>query len=218
MATLLSSSSESGTKKWYQKPENLTGTIFLIILGVIAYKYGAGLLSGALSMLGFLWVSIIITVIVAFLITQRRLIGTVWQVLMYKFTNMIYSIDPIAIAWSKVERLKDKRAKINKQVERIKGALYNVTSQIESNQKSYDLNAQKIQTLSKKENMQSEVNLLASENVRLENWINDLLPIETTMKNMQAGLKKLDDAANYVIRDKVSELTLLEKRYNSVKM
>lgn len=217
MSNLLTSPDSTG-KKWYQRPENLTSAIILSIVGFVGYKYGAALLSGILSLGGFLLLSGVIAAFIAFFVTQRRMVGTVWNVLMYKLTNAIYSIDPIAIAWAKLDNLKEKKDKINKAVEKIKGGLYNVTAQINTNNKEFKKNEESINALNKMGNKELEVRLMASDNVRLEQWNKDLLPLQVTMTNMQAGLVKLYDAANFVIRDKESELTMLEKRYKSVKI
>ena len=59
---------------WYKKPENFTSAAFLLILGYIAYNYGAGLLSGSLALLGFLGTTIVTGIIVAFIVTPSNII------------------------------------------------------------------------------------------------------------------------------------------------
>lgn len=211
-------SNESTGKKWYQKPENLTGAIVITIIGVIGMKYGAQLLSGIMNLAGFLGVAAVITIILATLITQWRTIGSVWQVLMYKLTNAIYSIDPIAIAWTKIDKLKERKEKVNSGLVKIKGALYNVTSQLQKNEQTIEENNTRILALEKMGNKDLEIKLLAQDNVRLEPWNEDLKKLQATMTNMQNGLTKLFEAADFVIRDKTRELQMLESRYNSVKI
>lgn len=211
------SQTTSSDKKWYQKPENITSAIFVLILGYIAYNFGVGLLSGALSLLGFLGTSIVIAIIVAFLVTQWQLIGTVWNVLMYKLTNWVYKIDPISIAWARLNSLKEKAEKINKAVERIKGALYNTESQINKNDSEISEKEEEVKALAKL-NKQMEMKLIANQIQRLQDWNKQLEPLRATMLNMQNGLTKLYEAAEFVIKDKESDLTFLEKKYNSVKI
>jgi len=211
------SQTTSSDKKWYQKPESITSAIFVLILGYIAYNFGVGLLSGALSLLGFLGTSIVIAIIVAFLVTQWRLIGTVWNVLMYKLTNWVYKIDPISIAWARLNSLKEKAEKINKAVERIKGALYNTESQINKNDSEISEKEEEVKALAKL-NKQMEMKLIANQIQRLQDWNKQLEPLRATMLNMQNGLTKLYEAAEFVIKDKESDLTFLEKKYNSVKI
>jgi chromosome segregation ATPase len=191
--------------------------LFLSLIGYIAYNFGAGLLSGALSFLGFLGTTIVIAIVLGFIVTQRKLIGTVWNVLMYKLTNWIYKIDPISIAWSRLNSLKEKAEKINKSVERIKGALYNTESQISKNQSEISEKEEEVKALSKL-NKQMEMKLIANQIQRLQDWNKQLEPLRDTMLNMQNGLNKLYEAAEFVIKDKESDLTFLEKKYNSVKI
>jgi len=203
---------------WYKKPENFTSAAFLLILGYIAYNYGAGLLSGSLALLGFLGTTIVTGIIVAFIVTQWRLIGTVWNVLMYNLTNWFYKIDPISIAWTKVESLKKKAEKINQAVVKIKGSFNSIQSQITLNNSQIAEKEEEVKALAKLENKQNLMKLAANEITRLKDWNNELVPLLATMTNMQNGLTKLHDAADYVIQDKTSELTILEKKYNSVKV
>jgi len=218
MANMISNSSESSGKKWYQKPENLTSGAFLIILGVIGMKYGASLLQGALNLAGFAITAGILALFASFIISQWRMLTTVWQVSMYKLTNWVYRIDPIAVAWSRLDSLKEKRDKINKSVEKIKGALYNVTRQVNSNITEIETKKTQIRAINNIGGKELQLKLLAGDCARIEQWNTELIPLQQTMENMQNGLKKLYEAANFIIQDKESELTLLEKRYNSVKI
>lgn len=217
MSNLIPSAGDSG-KKWYQRPENLTGAVFVAFLAIIGYNYGAGLLSGILNLWGFLGLAIAMTIFLALIITQWRLIGTVWQVLMYKLTNAVYKIDPIAIAWAKLDKMREKRDRINDAVVKIKGARNKVVAQVRANETKFNDNNVKIQALHNSKGSPLQLKLLASENVRLEEWNKDLNPLNDTMTNMQEGLIKLFEAANFVIEDKNNDLSMLEQRYNSVKI
>lgn len=209
--------SNNSGKKWFQKPENLTSAIFIAFLGYVGYNFGAGLLSGALSLLGFLGTSILIAIIVGFIVTQWRLIGTVWNVLMYKLTNWVYKIDPISIAWTRLKTLKEKSEKINTAITKVKGALNNVKSQINKNKAEILEKEAEVKALAKL-NKQLEMKLVANQIQRNVDWNKQLEPLYATLANMEAGLIKLYEAAEFVIKDKENDLTYLEKKYNSVKI
>ncbi len=211
--------SQSSEKKWYQKPENLTSAIFLIVIGYIGYKFGAGLLAGILNLAGFIGVAAVLAVLIGVFLTQRRAISGLWGVSMYKLTNAIYRIDPIAIAFQKLKSLEQKAEQINKAVINISGELKKVTTQIEQNKKEIITKTDQIKALSKQNRpREMEMKLLAKDITRFESWNEDLLPLQNTMTTMQFGIKKLYEAANFVIADKKSDLAILQKRYESVKI
>jgi len=208
----------TGKKQFWQKPENLTSLVFFGIIGVVAYKYGAGLLSGALSFLGFLGVSIVSAIILGTIITQWNNIGTIWKVLMYKLTDWTWmTLDPIKVAFAKLDNMKEKRDAINKSIESIKGARMNVERQLSINIKTINHNKDEAEQLVKM-NRTSDAKLKLSSNVRLEKWDDQLTPLQKTMLTMEGGLGKLYEAADFVIKDKEDELTILGQQYKSVKV
>ena len=214
------STTQSSDKKWYQKPENLTSAVFISVLGYIGYNFGAGLLAGILSLGGFLLLSGVMSIALGLIYYQHRTIGTVWNVLMYKLTNSIYKIDPIAIAWSKLASLKVKGENINKAVARIRAAFSKVTNQLNTNNKEIKEKTMQIQALnaSNRTDKDISIKLLGNQIIRLEDWNKDLTPLQSTMDNMHVGLKKLYDASQFIIKDKENYLTTLQQRYDSVKI
>lgn len=212
----MTTSTDSG-KKWYQKPENITSGIFIAILSYIGYNFGAALFAGALNLMGFMATMGVLALIVGFFVTQRRLVSTVWNVLMYKLTNSFYKIEPMAIAWTRLNSLKQKAEKINAAITKISGTLLKIQKDIERNNAEIAEKERQVQALNKL-GKQNEMKLVANQIARANDWNTSLIPIRDTLVNMKAGMNKIYDAAEFVIKDKEDELTSLEKRYESVKI
>jgi len=215
--SLTTTGGSDSKKNFFQRPENITSVLFLALIGIVAYKYGVGLFWGAVGLVGFGLVMALVGLVVTFFIAQRQNIATIWQVLMYKITNFVYSIDPIAVAWSKLAKMKEKRDSIDESVTKLKGAYFNVKRQLDANEKEIANNLERAETLVKMDK-KTDAALCVKKAERLKNWNSQLAPLEKTMLTMQNGLKKIYEAANFIITDKEDELTILEKQYNSVKI
>lgn len=209
---------ETTGKKPFLKPENITGIIFLAALGFVAYNYGPGLFWGAVNLAGASVVLGTLGASVMLIAWQRKAIADIWRVGMYKLTNLIYSIDPIAVAWQKLGKMKKKSENIRDSITKIEGSRKNVQRQLSVNQGLIDEYKEKVEALKNLNRPPAESLLLARKAERLVKYNDQLKPIENTMGIMKNGLTKLYDAAQFVIEDKSDELKTLESQYNAVKL
>ena len=133
-------------KSFWQKPEGVTGMIFLggLIIG------GGFLVASILPILGqivanTLYLSILLMALAAivYVVLDPKMRNLVWY--MYKsvmrwVTGIFVQIDPIGILKSYVEDLKDNLRKMNKQISKLRGQMHKLQEIIHNNKKQIQSN------------------------------------------------------------------------------
>ena len=167
-------------KSFWQKPEGVTGTIFMV--GIVA---GIGLLTYTLlptliwmaSQTLYLAGMLLVLGAIIYMILDPKMRNLVWY--MYKsvmrwITGIFVQIDPIGILKSYVEDLKNNLRKMNKQVSQLRGQMHKLKEIIYNNQKSIESNLN-LASKAKEKNKKAQVILksrkagrLRESNVRLE--------------------------------------------------
>lgn len=133
-------------KSFWQRPEGVTGLIFLVAL-VIG---GGFLISLLLPFLGaifsnvlYLTVTLVALGALLYMILDPKMRNLVWY--MYKsvmrwLTSVFVQIDPIGILKSYVENLKDNLRKMNKQIAQLRGQMHKLQEVIYNNRKQIESN------------------------------------------------------------------------------
>jgi predicted nucleic acid-binding Zn-ribbon protein len=133
-------------KSFWQRPEGVTGTIFMagIVLsaGYLFYKLLPTLITLAENTL---YLGLIVAAIGALLFVvldpkARNLIWYMYKSIMRWITGLFVEIDPIGILKSYVEDLEDNLQKMNKQIGMLRGQMHKLKEIIVSNQKQIDNN------------------------------------------------------------------------------
>lgn len=153
-------------KSFWQKPEGVTGLIFLAGLaiggGVLLYSVLPALVA-LLQNVVYLSIFLLVIAAVAYVIIDPRMRNLVWY--MYKsfmrwITGLFVQLDPIAILKSYVEELKGNLRKMNKQISKLRGQMHKLKEIIVNNERAIQDN---IELASKaKENNKRDVMILKS--------------------------------------------------------
>ncbi|GAB4255795.1 MAG: hypothetical protein Kow0027_22650 [Saprospiraceae bacterium] len=135
------STSEYKPKSFWQRPEGITGIIFLAILGI-----GGGiLLANALPALialaqntVYLTLMLIALAAIVYVIVDpkmRALIGYGYKSLMRWITGLFVKLDPIAILKAYVADLQDNLRNMNKQMNKLRGQMHILKEMMYKNEK-----------------------------------------------------------------------------------
>ncbi|MEL7020731.1 MAG: hypothetical protein AAGK47_03930, partial [Bacteroidota bacterium] len=134
------------SKSFWQRPEGVTGMIFLaaLLLG------GGALLFTALPTLialaqNVLYLSIMLIVLAAVIYMvldpkMRALVGYGYKSVMRWITSIFVNIDPIGILRNYVEELKGNLRKMNKQIGQLRGQMHKLQELIHNNKKAISTN------------------------------------------------------------------------------
>jgi predicted nucleic acid-binding Zn-ribbon protein len=134
------------SKSFWQRPEGMTGAIFMIAilggLGFLVLSNLALLITLAQNVI-YLTLMIVALVTLLYVVLDPRTRNLVWY--MYKsvmrwLTGLFVTIDPIGILKNYIEDLEDNLAKMRKQIGILRGQMRQMQTLVEDNNKEIDSN------------------------------------------------------------------------------
>ncbi len=128
-------------KSFWQRPEGVTGMIFLaglIIGGGYLLYVGLPVLIGLAQNVLYLSLMLLALGAIVYMVLDpkmRNLVSYMYKGMMRWITSMFVQIDPIGILKSYVEDLKDNLRKMNKQIAQLRGQMHQLNEVIHNNKK-----------------------------------------------------------------------------------
>jgi len=208
-------------KTFWQKPEGVTGIIFLVGL-VIG---GGFLLSTIVPTLALLLenavnLSIFLMSIaaIAYVIINPRMRNLIWYMyksLMRWVTGLFVQLDPIAILKAYVEELKDNLRKMNKQIGKLRGQMHKLKEIIVNNERAIEDN---IQLASKaKDNNKRDVMILKSRKAgRLKESNMRLGDLYKKMEVMYRVLTRMYENSAILMEDVQDQVAVKEQERKAI--
>ncbi len=140
------SSNEVKKKSFWQRPEGVTGMIFLAALvmggGYLLYQILPVLigLAGNILYLSLMLMALAAIVYVVLDPKTRNLVWYMYKSFMRWITGIFVQLDPISILKSYVEELQDNLRKMNKQISKLRGQMHKLQEIIFNNKKQIESN------------------------------------------------------------------------------
>lgn len=131
-------------KSFWQRPEGVTGMIFLaglIIGGGYLLYMSLPILIGLASNVLYLALMLLAIGAIAYLVLDpkmRNLVSYMYKGVMRWITSIFVQIDPIGILKSYVDDLKDNLRKMNKQIAQLRGQMHKLQEVIHNNKKQIE--------------------------------------------------------------------------------
>jgi hypothetical protein len=219
-------SQDDHKSSYWSKPEGITSLLFMGGVGALLLYYWniiavflievtqntlyLGLLLAALAGLIFLFTSKDVRTAVFFL----------FKTLMRKITGTIIKLDPIAIMKIYVSDLKDKREKMQGQINQLAGQLVKLNKKINENNVSIKqkfAEANKATELSHKPGMRETAQLATIEGAGLQEMNEKLFPLQRNMKTILEFMEKVNTSADFIIKETEIKVKLKEVEYQIVK-
>ncbi|TXF88930.1 hypothetical protein FUA23_12800 [Neolewinella aurantiaca] len=206
-------------KSFWQRPEGVTGLIFLVAL----IAGGAFLLSTFWTLVGsFLATTAGIVVSVAVLGTilfsvldprTRALFGYMYKSAMRAITGVFVNIDPIGILKSYIESLENNLQDMRKQIGKLRGQIRHLKTLVETNET--EINKQlKLAKLAKERDKRQQMILSSRKAARLRESNQKYEVLLTKMDVLSRVLNKMHDNSEILLedtRDQV-ELRIVERK------
>lgn len=170
--------------------------------------------------LGFLMA---ILALVIFLLTSkdvRTAAFFLFKSLMRSITGLIIKLDPIAIMKIYVDDLKEKREKMQGQINTLAGQLVKLNKNINENNeriKQKFAEANKASTMLDRPGMKETASLATIEGAGLQEMNEKLLPLQRNMKTVLEFMEKVNKSADYIIKETEIKVKLKEAEYRIVK-
>ena len=210
------------TKSFWQKPEGITGLIFLaaIVLGggyLIAANIGflIGLMQNTLYLAGMIAV---LGAVVYMVIDpkMRALVGYMYKSVMRSITGMFVQIDPIGILKNYVDDLKDNLRKMGKQIGNIRGQMRKLSTIMDENNREIDKNMQ-LASVAKKQGKQNQIVLASRKAARLKESNSKYKNLHTKMSVMYRILDKMYKNSEVLIEDTEDQVKVKEQERKAIR-
>ena len=126
-------------KSFWQKPEGVTGALFLTGvlggLGFLLYKFSGPLLAFASNTLGLVITLLALGAIIYMVLDpkMRALVSYLYKSIMRWITGVFITIDPIGILKNYIEDLEDNLKKMGTQIGNLKGQMRKLKTIVEEN-------------------------------------------------------------------------------------
>ena len=217
---------DNSKRSYWSKPEGVTSLLVLGGLGAAALYYWnkiavflitvtqntlyLAFLAGLLAILIFLFTSKDVRTAVFFL----------FKTMMRKITGLVIKLDPIAIMKIYIDDLKEKRQKMQGQIDTLAGQLVKLNKKITENNeqiKQKFAEANKANQLSDRPGMKETASLATIEGAGLQEMNEKLFPLQRNMKTVLEFMEKVNKSADYIIKETEIKVKLKEVEYKIVK-
>jgi hypothetical protein len=225
--TQIGGSQEDGSKRSYwSKPEGVTSLLFLGAAGAAALYFWNKIAAFLIEVtqntlyLGFLMA---ILALVIFLFTSkdvRTAVFFLFKTMMRNITGLIIKLDPIAIMKIYIDDLKEKREKMQGQINTLAGQLVKLNKNINENNeqiKQKFAEANKASTMLDRPGMKETASLATIEGAGLQEMNEKLFPLQRNMKTVLEFMEKVNKSADYIIKETEIKVKLKEAEYRIVK-
>lgn len=220
------SQEDTSKRSYWSKPEGITSLLFLGAAGAAALYYWNKLAAFLIEVtqntlyLGFL---LAVLAIVVFLFTSkdvRTAVFFLFKTLMRNITGLIIKLDPIAIMKIYIDDLKEKREKMQGQINILAGQLVKLNRKITENNeeiKQKFAEANKASQMTDRPGMKETASLATIEGAGLQEMNEKLFPLQRNMKTILEFMEKVNKSADYIIKETEIKVKLKEAEYRIVK-
>lgn len=219
-------STDADKRSYWSRPEGIVGLLFLAAIGALGLVYFNRIveflirvtentlyLAGLLAVVGLL----------VFLFTSRDVRTAVfflWKSLMRSIAGSVIQLNPIAIMKIYVDDLKQKRQKMQGQIDTLAGQLVKLNKKINENNdniKQKFAEANKANSLTDRPGMREVASLATIEGAGLQEMNEKLQPLQRNIKMVLAFMEKVNTSADYIIKETEIKVKLKEAEYQIVK-
>jgi hypothetical protein len=218
---------EAERRSFWSRPEGLLGLVIVAGLAGTGLYYYNQIVKFLIEVaqntlhLAFLLGAL---ALVIFLVTSRDIrtgLFFLFKTLMRKITGLVIQLDPIAILKIYIEDLKQKRQKMQGQIDTLAGQLVKLNKKINENNeeiKQKFAEANKASSLAtQRPGMQEAARLATIEGAGLQQMNEKLLPLQRNIKMVLAFMEKVNTSADYIIKETEIKVRLKEVEYKIVK-
>ncbi|MCR9287622.1 MAG: hypothetical protein NXI23_09590 [Bacteroidetes bacterium] len=207
-------------KSFWQRPEGITGTIFL--LAILA---GVGFLAVSLNWAvilantAYMVITAVVIAAVLYMIFDPKMRNLVWYMyksVMRSVTGIFVQLDPIGILKSYVEDLQDNLGKMSKQIGKIRGQMRKLGNLMESNKKEIGKNM-KIASAAKDQGNQKAMLLSSRKAARLTETNEKYQKLHNRMKVMYKILDKMYQNSEILLEDTKDQVQLKEQERKAIR-
>lgn len=213
-------------KSFWNRPEGVVGFLFLAAIAAMGLVYFNRVVEFLIKVTeNTLYLAVLLAAlgILIFLFTSkdvRTAVFFLFKTMMRKIAGLVIQLDPIAIMKIYIDDLKDKRRKMQGQIDQLAGQLVKLNRKINENNdviKQKFAEANKAQSMSDKPGMKEAASLATIEGAGLQEMNEKLFPLQRNIQTVLAFMEKVNTSADYIIKETEIKVKLKEAEYQIVK-
>jgi len=144
MAEFTDFQAQSTKKSFWQKPEGVTGAIFLLgVAAGLGYLLTTGLLTTILGNIIYLSATLMVLAAIVYMVLDpkmRGLVSYMYKSIMRTITGWFVTIDPIGILKNYIDDLQDNLGKMSSQIGSLRGQMRKMKDIMTKNNKDIEMN------------------------------------------------------------------------------
>lgn len=206
---------ELKTKSFWERPEGVTGSIFLLAMivggGYLLYSYLPKLILLAENTLYLSGMLIALSSIIYVILDPkaRNLVWYGYKSFMRAITGLFVKIDPIAVLKSYIEHLENSLLKMTKQINQLRGQMHKLKELIVNNQKEIQVNLRDA-TRYRDSEKQAEMILKTRKAGRLQDSNLRLEDLYKRMETLYRILTKMQETS-YVMAEDLKDQVMVKE-------
>ncbi|MGF7218925.1 hypothetical protein GGR92_005104 [Spirosoma lacussanchae] len=213
-------------RSFWSRPEGILGMIVLAGvagLGLVYFNRIIEFLIRATSNVLELALLLGVLGVVIFLITSRDVRTAVFflfKSLMRSITGTVIQLNPIAIMKIYIDDLRKKRQEMQGQIDTLAGQLVKLNKRISQNNETIKqkfAEANKANGMTDRPGMREQAQLATIEGAGLQEMNEKLLPLQRNITMVLAFMEKVNQSADYIIKETEIKVRLKETEYQIVK-
>lgn len=208
------------TKSFWQRPEGITGALFLAaILGLIGFVAVSLPWAAILANTMYLVATVAVLAAVLYMVFDPKMRNLVWYMyksMMRSVTGVFVNIDPIGILKSYVEDLQDNLATMSKQIGNLKGQVRKISTLMGDNDKEMQ-NQMRLASRAKAEGKNNQVVLASRKAARLQETNAKYKALHDKMQVMYRILDKMYKNSEILLEDTKDQVKLKEQERKAIR-
>jgi len=215
-------SGTGGPKSFWQKPEGVTGFIFLagIVIGggFLLYKFLPFLVSILQNAVHAAILFVVLGAILYVLLDKkfRNLVWYIYKSIMRAITQLFVNIDPIGILETYIESLHKNLEEMNLHISKLKGQIQKIKTIISKNENEMKESLELAEQAKKANNMDVVV-INTRQYGRLEESNKRFAELLTKMEILYRVLSKMYDNSGYLIKDIENEVRIKKQEREAIR-
>jgi len=209
-------------KGFWQKPEGVTGAIFLVALlvggGALLYQFLPALIALTSNII-YLSVMLLVLAAIVYMVLDpkmRGLVGYMYKSVMRWITGLFVTIDPIGILKNYVEDLADNLRKMSKQIGVLRGQMRKLKTLMEDNNKEIQ-NNMNLASMAKKRNNQQQMLLASRRAARLQESNKKYGHLHQKMEVIYRILTKMYQNSEILLEDTKDQVAVKEQERKAIR-
>ncbi|MCY7352533.1 MAG: hypothetical protein LH606_18060 [Cytophagaceae bacterium] len=217
---------EANKRSFWSRPEGVVGLLIMAGIAVLGITYINQILEFLIRVTeNTLYLALLLGVLglLIFLFTSkdvRTAVFFLFKTFTRKLAGIVIQLNPIAIMKIYVDDLKEKRQKMQGQIDLLAGQMVKLNKKITENNEAIKqkfAEANKAQSITDRPGMKEAASLATIEGAGLQEMNEKLFPLQRNIKLVLEFMEKVNTSAGYIIKETEIKVKLKEAEYQIVK-